>query len=144
MLVAGESGNLRMELHLPLPPTDNHIYINIPYGRKLSNEAKKYKSLVKERSIQVAVTNTLSFREQVACRVQIVLYMDLYTKGWPKNAKWRFRKVDATNRTKLLLDALSDAVGVDDRHFVSVVVRKEHSPDNQYARLVLEELWTRY
>lgn len=143
-LVASELGELRMELSLPLPPTDNNIYVNLSFGRALRSDAKRYKALVKESAARVAIKHELSFRQHVACQVRVHLFMDMYTKGWPKNAKWKFRKLDATNRTKLLLDALAESVGIDDRHFVSVLVRKEHKPDNQYVRLVLEELWPRY
>lgn len=141
--MAGDGGELRMELYLPMPPTDNHIYINIPYGRKLSKTAKRYKAVVKEEVSKLAVSSNLSFRNHIPYCVRITLFMDLYTKGWPSKALWKFRKVDATNRTKLLLDAVSDAVGIDDRHFVTIVTRKEEMLDEQCVRLSLEELCPR-
>lgn len=126
-----------------MPPTDNHVYFNLPgAGRVLSKAARQYKSRVKEITSRVAVTEKCSFREHVPYRVRILIYMNLYTKGWPKKAKWRFRKADATNRTKLLLDAVAEAIGVDDRHFVDLRIRKEDTDKEPYVIITVEEVCT--
>ena len=132
-----------MELNLPMPPTDNHIYSNAPFGRVLSSAAKRYKTLVRTAIGKLATSHDLSFRNHIPYYVRLTIFMDLYTKGWPKKAMWKYRKVDATNRTKLLLDAISEAIGVDDRHFVTVLVRKEEAKDEQYVRVSVEEMCPR-
>lgn len=142
--MADESGRLRLDMVVELPPTDNHIYFNLPRGgRALTKDARRFKALVKEKTARAAITSSLSFREHIPYRVEIVLYLKLYSRGWPKKAKWRFQKIDTTNRTKLLLDALADAIGVDDRHITDVIVRKEDDPDDPRVEVTLEELWNR-
>ena len=124
-----------------MPPTDNHIYFNLHgLGRVLTKSARQYKSRVKESTSRIAITEKRSFREHVPYRVRILIYMSLYTKGWPKKAKWRFRKADASNRTKLILDAVAEAIGVDDRHFVDLRIRKEHTDKEPYVIITVEEV----
>ena len=143
-LTADESGRLRLDLVLPLPPTDNHIYFNLQRGgRVLSKEARRYKSLVKEKTAHAGVTCPLSFRENGPYRATITLYLKLYNQGWPKKAKWRFSKIDTTNRNKLLLDSVCEAIGVDDRHITEVVMKKEDDANDTRVEITLEELWKR-
>lgn len=149
-LVVDKCGRLKLYIAMELPPTDNHIYFNLPRrdgrggGRALTSKAKKYKTLVKEKTALAAITNKFSFRENIPYRVEITLYLNLFTKGWPKKAKWRFQKIDTLNRTKLLLDSIADAIGVDDRHMIDIVVRKEDDPSDPRVEVVVEELWDRY
>lgn len=145
-LAADEFGKLKLSLVTELPPTDNHIYFNLPGGgRALTKKAKQFKARVKEQTALTAVRNTLPFREHIPYKATITLYVKLYTKGWPKTAKWKYRKMDATNRTKLILDAITEAVGVDDRHITEVELakREEANPDNVRVEIALEELWPR-
>lgn len=143
-LEADERGRLKLTAVYELPPTDNKIYVNLRQGgRILSGQAKKYKSKVKEKTARSAITSKLSFRPNIAYRAEIVLYTDIYTKGWPKHAKWKFRRMDTTNRTKLLLDAVTEAVGIDDCHITEVLVRKENDPSEPRVEFTLEELWER-
>lgn len=149
-LVVDESGRLSLYMVLPLPPTDNHIYFNLPSrggkwggGRALTKEARKYKLLVKEKAARSAISSQLSFREHIAYRAEITLFLNLFTKSWPKKAKWRFQKIDTLNRTKLLLDSIADAIGVDDRHMVEVIVRKEDDKSEPRVEVKVEEMWKR-
>lgn len=150
-LTADEFGRLTLWMVLRLPPSDNHIYFNLPKkkgqkwsgGRALTKDARKYKLLVKEKTARAAVTNKLSFREHIAYRVEITLFLNLFSKSWPKKAKWRFQKIDTLNRTKLLLDSIADAIGVDDRHIVDVIVRKEDDPSEPRVEVKVEEMWKR-
>jgi Holliday junction resolvase RusA-like endonuclease len=143
-LVADEFGRLRLDMVLALPPTDNHIYFNVPRGgRALTKEARKYKSLVKEKTARAAITSSLSFREHIPYRVDITIFVKLLSKGWPKRAKWKFQKIDTTNRTKLLLDSIAEAIGVDDRHVTQVTIRKEDDSEDPRVEVTVEELWNR-
>ena len=143
-LASSLEGRLSLELVLEMPPTDNHIYFNLPRGgRALTKEARRYKALVKEKAARAAVTSPFSFREHIPYRVTINLFFKLFTKGWPKNAKWRFHKTDTLNRTKLLVDAITEAVGVDDRHIIETIVRKEDEEATPRVEIRLEELWDR-
>lgn len=145
-LVADDWGRLSLSMVLAMPPTDNHIYFNLPKGRgrALTGKAKKYKALVKEKTARAAITSPLSFREHIAYRVEITIFLNLLTKGWPKNAKWRFQKIDTLNRTKLLIDSVAEAIGVDDRHVTEVIVRKEDDAEDPRVEVTVEELWKRY
>ena len=50
---------------------------------------------------------------------------DLETKGYPKKAKNRYKKLDASNRIKLLEDVLADVMGIDDSANMVVLAAKE-------------------
>ena len=140
-LAADSCGRLSLEMLLDLPPTDNNIYFTRHGGRSLTKEARKYKSMVKESTALAAIKCSIPFRENIPYSVNLSLYLNLYSKSWPKKAKWRYKKIDTLNRTKLLLDALAEAIGVDDRHFTQITVEKEHDEINKRVEVRLTELW---
>jgi hypothetical protein len=49
---------------------------------------------------------------------------ELFNKGYPKTTKTRYKRVDVTNRVKLLEDALKDVAAVDDSQNVFVATHK--------------------
>jgi len=99
-----------------LPPTTNHAYINNGFGgRKLSAAGKKFKT---ETKVTVARTHTTQLRDFHPDTPLVILarffFATLVNEGWPKKAKTRYKKLDVTNRIKLLEDCLAEVLGVDD------------------------------
>jgi Holliday junction resolvase RusA-like endonuclease len=116
-----------------LPPSTNHAYVNNPWGgRTLSSAGKEFKTLTSSHI-------TRNYRE--ACKkivpnkpylVLVKLYLStLENKGWPKKAETRYKHLDATNRVKLLEDALAKAFAVDDSNTLCFVVSKEAGEKEQ-------------
>lgn len=132
-------------MELPgLPPSVNHAYMHIvaPGGgrggrkviRVLTKEGRAYK---KEAAAHLASNypQELSrFNKGTPYLIYVVLYVpDIYTKGWPKKAASRYKRLDATNRLKLLEDVLSEVTAVDDSNNLVVAVHKRYGPEEHTA-----------
>jgi len=118
-----------------LPPTDNNAYENIPVrrirgkpiggGRRLSEEGRAFKleatnHLARHHTIEIGL-----LKKNVLYVVWLVFWFpELTNKGWPKKTDTRYKKLDGTNRDKLLLDVLAELTGVDDSQYSDVVVSK--------------------
>lgn len=105
-----------------LPPTTNHLYVNVPgKGRVLSSAGKAYKKdTLKALGLFYSRGLSLPLPAQYL-RLEVWLYGDWHTKAGDP------RKADASNRIKGLEDVISAWLGVDDRWFWSVTVHKVQS-----------------
>jgi len=130
-----------------VPPTTNHAYIdkvvpaaNQPKGGKgkgggkrwvvkriLSPEGEAYKLGISTQVAQRYGAQTTWVRKDVPYGLLIQVEMVIENSGWPKDAESRYKKLDASNRCKLLEDALAPSLGIDDRQFLTVTVHKVHS-----------------
>lgn len=143
-------GKAVIKIVLPLPPTDNNIYVNTTSTkgkgpkrtiRILSDEAKSYKRATASEIAEMAIMNAVQFRQNVPYLVILRVFFDeVETKGWPDNAKNRYKKVDTTNRGKLLIDSVMQAIGVDDHHIFPVIKFKEHDPDDPRVEAEVYEM----
>lgn len=57
-----------------------------------------------------------------------------------KRAKSRYKKIDLTNRIKLLEDCVRDALDIDDSQTFCSFQRKIHAPNNSHVEIEVEEL----
>lgn len=139
-----------LQIVLPLPPSDNHIYFNattIKRGYKqsirvLSDEAKKYKKAVASEIAELGIYNKVEFKKDVPylCMMK-VFFEDIENKGWATGkAQSRYKRVDTTNRNKLLIDSIMEAIGVDDSHIFAVVKFKRSDPDDSRVEVQVYEL----
>lgn len=110
-----------------VPPTTNHAYFNGPHGRQLSAAGKKFKTEVTSYLARnypselrgLSVNLPYGFLACVSFERK-----DLYCKGYPESAESRYKKLDVTNRVKLIEDAFVEACAVDDKHFFISTVTK--------------------
>lgn len=51
----------------------------------------------------------------------------LLNKGWPKTTKTRYKRVDVSNRVKVLEDVIAEASATDDSNYMMSVCRKQVS-----------------
>ena len=109
-----------------LPPSANNAYFNLPKGgRALTTGAKKYLTETKAYLSQNYRIELASFQPDVPYGLWVRFYFpDLENTTWPKAAKTRYKKFDATNRIKLLEDALKDVAGIDDSQHLVVILQK--------------------
>lgn len=66
--------------------------------------------------------------------VTIMLFTDCFYKNG------NVRKMDASNKIKVLEDAVAEALGIDDRFFWYAGIEKRHSTDNPRAVIQLEQM----
>lgn len=121
-----------LEIVVPfLPPTSNHIYVTNRWGRRfLSKEAKSFKN----RFSTEVVPNYLHLISQLNPNsIYHVEWRFFFTDdkivnktfGAKSGAKMRYKKLDLTNRLKLIEDCLVEALAIDDSQFFSSSQTKE-------------------
>lgn len=127
-----------IELTLPMPLSVNKAYVSLRNRRILSKDGKLYKQAVREELGRCYATTPLPSLENTPLSLSIALvFEDVENKGWSEGkAKNRYKRVDVSNRVKLLEDALFEALGVDDSLIFSLHVTKE-AGDSPHARVTL-------
>ncbi len=119
-----------IHIHIPsIPPSINHAYVRTKGGgRALSEEGKKYKAETADHLVRQYPTEMMFFKKNVPylmmCHLTFKNAGLLLIKGYPKKTDNRYKKLDVSNRIKLLEDAVSRSTGVDDCHNWTVVIRK--------------------
>lgn len=148
--IISRKGKAFLEIVLTLPPTDNHIYFNATtekrgykqHIRVKTEEAKRYERSVASQVAELAIYNQIEFKKNVPYLIFVKVYFeDVENKGWMKGgASTRYKKVDTTNRNKLLTDAIMSALGVDDSHIFPVIKFKESDQDDPRVEVQVYEL----
>ena len=116
-LPAGTVRDLRaapLRLRLPFPPSTNQLYATVFKRRVLSAEGKKYKRYVSQRV--PVLTPPLEVHESIEIRLKFH-YPLLFRNG-------KRRKLDISNRIKVLEDAIVDALGEDDSAVSTLVITR--------------------
>jgi Holliday junction resolvase RusA-like endonuclease len=111
-------------------------------GRKLSAEGRRYKRETTSIIARNHFTDLAKVTKNVPYRLVIEIGLprsQLLCKGYPKTTRNRYKRIDALNRAKLVEDALSDALGIDDSHNWSVTIKKVVS-DTASTRIRLWEM----
>ena len=122
-----------------LPPTTNHAYydrVEVVKGkgrggkkfivkRVLTTEGEKYKMETSNHLVKHYPGELRIMQPDIPLGLAILLDLpNLYNKGWPKSAKTRYKKLDVSNRVKLLEDAIAHAGGIDDCNFMTAAPSK--------------------
>jgi len=136
-----------LSFSLPLPPTVNHAYANVGGRRILTSVGRVYKRDVMERvvrEIDCIVDGFWSRGEPLSMEIEL-FFPSLENKGWSSGqAKSRYKQIDASNRVKLVEDAIAEALMIDDRYFFDVTVRKrvrdDEMPPTGCCRVTLQPL----
>lgn len=140
-------GRLRIRLTVDLPPSDNKIYVSGRRGvRFLSSKANKFKISVADQILKLSYDYDGEwFLENIEYEVIIrVFFPAIENKGWVKgNAKSRYKKSDATNRQKLVIDAVMEGIGVDDSHISKATLYKKCDQDDPRLLIILRERFGR-
>lgn len=111
-----------------LPITTNHAYTHIVTGkggkrivkRVLTKEGRKYKTETTSYIVSNYPSEMLIFKPNTPYGYIIQLvFPNLLNTTWPEESQTRYKKIDASNRIKLLEDAAAEAFGIDDCNFLS-------------------------
>lgn len=131
-----------IDVKLPFPPSVNKAYATTRSGRRLlTSEGKLFKQSVRDIIGQkyAVATPELSRIGTVPLELTITLYTATENKGWLQGkAKNRYKRVDVSNRVKLLEDAVFESLDSDDCLVFSLHVHKVQS-DDEYVHLLLKE-----
>lgn len=121
-----------------LPPSTNHAYFNLPRGgRTLTAKGKAYKTGVSSNLIRNHQEALKRIQKDAAyCLAVLLTFSDMYNATWPEKAATRYKKIDVSNRVKLLEDALVDSLGIDDSQFVTVILAKRQG-DFESTRILV-------
>jgi hypothetical protein len=124
---AERAPDMILEFSLPeLPPSDNELYwsprgtkkrILTDVGESFKNGIKESLSAVYEATGWPSLDKSMMLRIQVLCRIP-----HLFTTG--EKAKNWFRILDAHNRGKVLIDAISEHFGIQDAQSFSTLLEK--------------------
>ncbi len=100
---------LSMIIKIPFKtPTVNHLYFNWKNRRILTKEAKDMKIEIKELINNQAFP--LFSQEEVPLKVEVEIHENWFCKNGSVARK------DIANREKFLIDAVFDAIGIDDKY----------------------------
>lgn len=118
-----------------LPPSVNQAYVNLRGGgRTLSSTGKKFKNetktLLSRKYPQQLKRLAALHDEQVLIRARFYFPI-IQNAGWPAKAKNRYKRIDLSNRFKLLEDVLVEVTGVDDSNNFVIILEKHWDPTNQ-------------
>jgi Holliday junction resolvase RusA-like endonuclease len=113
---------------LGVPPSTNNVYFNLPKGGRVLNAAgKKYKTEISTTIVRQHQAEIRDIQLNHPYGILFVVSMNILNAGWPEKAKTRYKKLDASNRVKLLEDAIVEALGIDDSQVIISVVVKRHA-----------------
>ncbi len=109
---------------IPMPPSVNAIYFTRGKNRVLTTVGRTYKEDVKALIIKDVMTKpSVEFKN-----VPMILHLTFYfaqieNKNYQKSGN-RFKRIDVSNRIKILEDAIAETIGIDDCQFLCVIAEK--------------------
>lgn len=117
-----------------IPPSSNHAYATIrgTSKRVLTTEGRSYKTLTTAHIAQKYPIALKFFKPNTPYLLLVRFWFSQITNsGYPKKADNLYKKLDVSNRLKLLEDALKDAGGVDDSQNMTIILQKFKSEDER-------------
>ncbi len=124
---------LRVRFGLPLPPGINQQYATVNGRRVLSRESRRYKKEVRKSIQRLRVEGVISDELVAALREgHIGLFIDFYFETPHRR--------DLDGGLKVTLDAICDALGVNDNRVVDVHLVKRIDPLRPRIEVELEAI----
>lgn len=111
--------NKRLYLSLPLPPSVNHMYINVKGGRKLTGKSEKYIKIAK-----AMINESIYDQRWVKENGSVWFYVDLVFYMPDRRIR------DSHNMLKLLLDVMQDTIFHNDYYAMPRIQSVEYDPLN--------------
>lgn len=111
-----------------LPPSVNDLY-TVSRGRKiLKTEGRKYINQTRMLFAEQLLDFTGFRRDEPLVFVYTFSFPVVLNKGFPKKAKNKFRKIDVSNRVKVLEDIICSVLDIDDSQVMHMEVVKCQGP----------------
>lgn len=129
-----------MRVWVPLlPPSSNKIYIRHPQGKGkiLSGQARAFKIKAMKAVQDGGSLVSLTLRQNVPYELRLAIFFEA-VENVKSTVGARYKKIDSSNRVKLIEDTVAEAVGLDDSHNFRLVIEKHCDPDHPgiYVQLV--------
>ena len=132
-------------MHVPqMPPTANNAYFNMPGGgRALTSKGKKFLNEAVAHLTRHHQAERTQLKPNIALVSIYVAYFDaIETKGFATGkAEGRFVKLDASNRIKLVEDAVTKAYGGNDSANLFTGLFKRSAPEYKVEPCVDVLIW---
>lgn len=128
-----------------LPPSSNHIYFR---GTILTKQAKEYAERFSQYVAQNHLHEVFQMDDLAAYRLDLCFYFPtLENESWQnpevskkKQAKSRYKRLDLTNRIKLLEDCVRDALSIDDCQTFVAHQEKHQDPINPRVEITVQKV----
>ena len=128
-----------------VPPTSNRLYF---HGTKLTQVARDYAEAFAKYAAQNHLHQISQMNPDGIFAVHLRFYFEsLENETWndlsikpSRRAKTRFKKIDLTNRIKLLEDCIRDALDIDDSHTFAGSQEKHQDPKNPRVDVYVNEV----
>lgn len=115
-----------------LPPTSNKIYFQ---GTKLTTHSRRYAEQFAADARQYMHLFS-SLNEDGIYALHLRFFMNLLNSSYnnmrlppSKRSKERYKRIDLSNRVKLIEDCVRDAISIDDSRTFAASQEKHHEPD---------------
>lgn len=118
----------------------NQLYVNrIQGGRTLSAKGLAFKRrVIQKLALEWGFTEPLD-RDKEYRLVLNFYFPAVFSRGWPKKANSRFRKIDQSNFAKFFQDCVAEVTGVDDANHTVLLLTKREDEKEPRVEIVLEE-----
>lgn len=128
-----------------LPPSSNHIYIK---GSILRPEAREYAEIFSKYIAQHYLHEITQLNPEGLFAMHIRFFFpSLVNETWndpkvppSKRAKERYKRLDLSNRIKLLEDCVRDSLAIDDSRTFSASQEKHQDRKNPRVEIEVEEV----
>lgn len=125
-----------------IPPTSNKLYFR---GTQLTATARQYAESFSQYVAQRYGAEILELDTQAIYALHLRFYMHGLINpsfGNPKiapsrRAKTRYKRIDLSNRIKLLEDCVRDAIDIDDSQTFAASQEKHQVPESEPERVVI-------
>lgn len=129
-MLKNDLGSLMKIEQIPMPPSVNSIYFTRGKNRVLTTIGKTYKEDVKAYIIKEILQKPIPDLKNKPLGLSLHFYFKtIENKSYAKTDN-RFKRIDVSNRIKILEDAISETLGIDDCQFIFVFAKKETSQNN--------------
>ena len=126
-----------MRITIPFKtPSINHLYFNYRNVRILTKEARQLKKDI--FNIVDKIEKTSPFSSIPLPSIPLKVTTKIYEDWYYKNSK--IRTCDIANREKFLIDAIFDALGVDDKYIFEQHLIKVQSDDKEFAEIEINAI----
>ena len=123
-----------MKILIPFKtPSINHLYFNYRNIRILTKEARELK-----KTIFNIINDIDKTKEDPVPETPLKVTTLIYENWYCKNTS--VRRCDVANREKFLIDAVFDALGVDDKYIFEQHLIKVQSDDKEFAEIEINAI----
>lgn len=116
-----------IQLHMAgVPPSLNNLYVATRGGgRALSADGRKYKNEIKTLLQQEFPKELMRLKKNTPYLVFFRFYFEhVENKGWAKGETDRYKRLDVSNRAKVVEDCVKDSGAYDDSQNLIVILEK--------------------